>query len=92
MEPYRRPALRIVNCILPFAKGPVPMNDDDSLACEATATGILQCLRMLAEEAASLQLTRTLVALRTAIDACASERLDPAFDLAAPSIPPRMLH
>ncbi len=68
------------------------MNDEDSFRCEATATGILQCLRMLAEEAASLHLTRTLVALRNAIDACASERLDPAYDLATATLPPRLLH
>ena len=68
------------------------MNDEDSLACEATAIGILQCLRMLADEAASLHLTRTLVALRNAIDACASERLDPSVDLAAAGFPPRMIH
>lgn len=53
------------------------MHDDDSLTCEATATGILQCLRMLAEEAASLQLTRTLSALREAIRTCADEHDEP---------------
>ncbi len=68
------------------------MNDEDSFGCEATATGILQCLRMLADEAASLNLTRTLVALHNAIDACASERHDPAFDLATETFPPRLPH
>jgi hypothetical protein len=51
------------------------MNEEDNLlSCDATATGILQCLRMLAEEAASLHLTRTLTALRDAIETCVSER------------------
>lgn len=57
------------------------MNDEDMLSCDATATGILQCLRMLAEEAESLQLTRTLVALREAIETCVEERTDPGFDV-----------
>ncbi len=59
------------------------MNDEDSLSCDATATGILQCLRMLAEEAASLQLTRTLTALREAIETCVAERHEPGFDIDA---------
>lgn len=57
------------------------MHEDDSLSCDATATGILQCLRMLAEEAESLRLTRTLVALREAIETCSAERTDPGFDI-----------
>ena len=40
---------------------------------EATARGIVQCLRMLAEEAAALGMARTLDALRTAITVCADE-------------------
>ena len=68
------------------------MDHDDSLACDATATGILQCLRMLAEEAASLQLNRTLVALRDAIAACASEREEPLFGPAESAERPRLLH
>lgn len=56
------------------------MHDDDHLACEATATGILQCLRMLAEEAATLQMSRTLIALREAIQTCAAERHEPALE------------
>ena len=35
----------------------------------------MQCLRMLAEEAASLRLARTLAALREAIDVCAAENV-----------------
>ena len=57
------------------------MNEEDSLSCDATATGILQCLRMLAEEAASLHLTRTLTALRDAIETCVAERIEPGFDI-----------
>jgi hypothetical protein len=70
------------------------MPDDDPLTCEATATGILQCLRMLADEAASLQLTRTLDALREAIKTCADEHPDPfdcEFESAAPEAA-RVLH
>ena len=38
-----------------------------------SADGILKCLRMLADEAASLQLASTADALRTAIAVCAAE-------------------
>ena len=44
--------------------------DQDS---DPTARGIVQCLRMLAEEAASLGMARTLDALETAIKVCAAE-------------------
>lgn len=40
---------------------------------DPTAHGIVQCLRMLAEEASSLQLGRTLAALRAAMRICADE-------------------
>ena len=40
------------------------MND---LALTASATGILQCLKLLAAEAASLKLTRTLSAIEDAL-------------------------
>jgi len=59
------------------------MTDDDPFAseCEANASGIMQCLQMLAEEAASLRLSRTLAALREAIDVCAAENLaDPTAE------------
>lgn len=39
----------------------------------ASADGILRCLRMLADEAATLHLAATLDALRTAIAVCAAE-------------------
>jgi hypothetical protein len=50
------------------------MSDDDRISDQATATGILHCLRMLADEAASLHMTRTLAALQEAIQTCAAER------------------
>lgn len=40
---------------------------------DPTARGMVQCLRMLAEEAASLRMVRTLDALQTAIEVCAAE-------------------
>jgi hypothetical protein len=45
-----------------------PDNDADP-----TARGIMQCLRMLAEEAATLGMPRTLDALQAAMAACAGE-------------------
>jgi hypothetical protein len=69
------------------------MDEDDLCAstCEADATGILHCLRMLAEEAASLRLTRTLAALRQALDVCAAEKvLDGQSD--GPDEPPAPAH
>jgi hypothetical protein len=53
------------------------MQEDDPtlLDSDASADGILQCLRMLADEAADLRLASTLKALRDAIDVCQSERL-----------------
>ena len=41
--------------------------------CQADARGIMHCLRMLAEEAASLRLERTCEALRQALETCAAE-------------------
>jgi hypothetical protein len=40
---------------------------------DPTARGIVQCLRMLAEEAASLGMARTLEALKAAMTVCAEE-------------------
>jgi hypothetical protein len=45
--------------------------DEESLP--ASADGILQCLRLLAEEAAMLKLRRTLVAIQSALEAALSE-------------------
>lgn len=53
------------------------MDDDISLLDfadgDATAHGILQCLRMLTDEASTLRLGRTLAALRAAMKICAEE-------------------
>ena len=53
---------------------PDPLDPDtpDSDA-DPTARGIMQCLRMLAEEATALGMPRTLDALQAAIAACAAE-------------------
>ncbi|GAN77752.1 hypothetical protein [Acidisphaera rubrifaciens] len=51
------------------------MSDDVPGKGEApTAAGILECLRMLVAEAASLRMTQTVTALSDAIAACAAER------------------
>jgi hypothetical protein len=47
--------------------------DDDSFAVQASAFGILQCLRSLASEAASLHMLRTLCAIEDALEAAACE-------------------
>jgi hypothetical protein len=47
--------------------------DDSPLHDDTTAIGILQCLRMLAEEATALGLPRTLTALQAALDTCVAE-------------------
>jgi hypothetical protein len=54
------------------------MHEDDPalLATEASADGILQCLHMLAAEAADLRLASTLQALRDAIAVCQNERAE----------------
>ncbi len=54
------------------------MNDDLPEAVRhATASSVLQCLTMLAEEAANLNLPRTMVALQKAIRACQAEQARP---------------
>ncbi len=59
------------------AKRETSMSDSERLTDEpdANATGILLCLRMLADEAADLRLQETLAALRYAITACEAEHL-----------------
>lgn len=47
--------------------------EDQDAETDPTARGIVQCLRMLAEEAAALGMARTLDALHAAINACAAE-------------------
>jgi hypothetical protein len=55
------------------------MIDDDlpEAARLATAANVLRCLNMLAEEADSLNLPRTMLALRKAIRACQAEQTRP---------------
>jgi len=52
------------------------MQNEDFIATDliASATGILECLRMLADEASELQLDDTLRALHQAIAVCELER------------------
>jgi hypothetical protein len=45
--------------------------------CGPAASGILHCLKMLAEEATALHLPRTLDALQRAMAACAAEAANP---------------
>lgn len=53
------------------------MGDDDLERNDlsTSATGIVECLRMLADEAAELQLDDTLRALHEAIAVCQTERV-----------------
>jgi hypothetical protein len=54
-------------------KGHRSMSEEDGTECPATARGIMQCLGMLAEEAASLDLTKTMLAIREALKTCSAE-------------------
>lgn len=67
------------------------MHDDDPALIDqdASATGILQCLRMLADEAADLRLAGTLRALREAIAICQSERIETPTHATARAVPAR---
>lgn len=47
--------------------------EDDQVGPEASPNGIADCLRMLAEEAASLRLVRTLMALLETMEICQVE-------------------
>jgi hypothetical protein len=62
-----------------------PAEDD-----EPSARGIEQCLRMLADEAATLRLGRTLAALRAAIAICAAESDPGSVSMGSP--PGALLH
>ena len=46
---------------------------DDEPEVATTPNGLIQCLRMLAEEASSLRLSQTFAALQDAIDICRNE-------------------
>jgi len=56
----------------------IESEDDGEAGCDATADGILQCLQMLAEEATSLNLGRTLAAIQQALAVCQEEALEAA--------------
>lgn len=58
------------------------MAEDDN-SVYASAQGLARCLRMLTEEAASLNLLKTFAALRDALVTCQSEMTaanDPSFE------------
>jgi hypothetical protein len=78
---YRMTSSQIREAVMPpgsfrQVQGCFAMGDDDlGLSLPASsATGILECLRMLADEAAELQLDGTLRALHQAIAVCQTER------------------
>jgi len=63
----------------------MPPDDPGAASYQADPRGIMHCLRMLAEEAATLRLARTFEAIRQALEVCASEnRLAPALDCSLP--------
>ncbi len=69
---------------------PGSMSNND-FASTPSAVGILQCLRLLAEEAASLHLFRTLSAIEDAVEAAVHESgIDHAEQ--ADETVPRLLH
>lgn len=60
--------------------------------CLATSRGIVQCLRMLAEEAGSLNLTGTVMAIWSAIGTCehesSSSTVLPLTEVVRPGVTP----
>ena len=62
-------------------------NDNLESDCQPTASGILLCLRMLTEEALSLNLRRSVLAIRAAALVVEAD----AGDMAALAKPPRRL-
>lgn len=70
-------------------------NEDLELSgLSSSATGILECLRMLADEAAELQLDDTLRALREAIAICQTEgvKVDECVDAYFGAPPDAAIH
>ena len=59
----------------PLALMPLDDELEDEVDPRSSAMGIMECLRILAAEAAHLKLSRTMVALREALVACESEGL-----------------
>ena len=58
---------------------------DRPTTAEASPTGIAECLRMLADEAASLRLVRTVLALLETVEICRLEAQ--AIPSAMPEVP-----
>ena len=67
------------------------MHNNDS-AAPASATGILNCLKLLAQEAASLNLTRTLTAIEDALEMAASESGAESINVKRFELPRPMVH
>lgn len=63
---------------------------DEAERAQPSAEGILECLRMLAQEASALRLADTVEALRTAIAVCAAESEPAVISIRTP--PGAMLH
>ncbi len=78
--------------LLSEAEGQLLMDDTD-YALSSSAFGILRCLRALAEEAAALNLHRTLSAIEDALEAAAGESgvggIDEQY---AGALPPPIVH
>lgn len=66
------------------------MGDDESMA--ATSQGLIQCLRMLTEEAATLNLAQTFAALQDALATCHSEIAASLHDNSHSPYPRASLH
>jgi hypothetical protein len=66
------------------------MDDEDLALIRPTAQGIVDCLRMLLEEAGALHLQRTRQALQAAMAICSAERAEREGDSAAPPPEPEL--
>jgi hypothetical protein len=51
-------------------------DEETEAECNATADGIVHCLQMLAQEAADLNLPRTLAAIQRALQICHDEGIE----------------
>ena len=66
--------------------------EDFSDDCDATGSGILRCLEMLADEAVALRMQRTLDALLSALETCTSEIIEDDAVVALNRPPGTLLH
>jgi hypothetical protein len=64
------------------------MDNDDLALIRPTAQGIVDCLRMLLEEAGALHLQRTRQALQAAMAICSAERMEREVEGDAAAPPP----